>query len=189
MTEQTNADLIAEANRALAENQWTSGWGVESLAHRLVDALEAVVQERDNWKLSAEEAERAEKRWRARADELAAVVEKVRAYLEEGKGAYTPDLLDILATAPTTDGSAADQRAAEYAAVIEQAEDYVTRHYLDTRFGAEVLPILAADSADALREVKAEAWDQGWHTGYRDHSEDPLANMSDNPYRAREEQS
>jgi len=44
--------LIAEANKALAENQWTSGWGVESLADRLAGALEA---ERKR----AEEAERA----------------------------------------------------------------------------------------------------------------------------------
>ncbi len=40
-------ELVGESDRLLAENQWTSGWGVESLADRLTDALEAVANERD----------------------------------------------------------------------------------------------------------------------------------------------
>lgn len=79
MTEQSNAELIAEVNEKLASHQWTSDWGIEMLAGILAERLEAVERERDNWKLSAEEATRAEKRWRARAEGLAAVVEKVRA--------------------------------------------------------------------------------------------------------------
>src|SRR5690606_14443773 len=50
---------------------------------------------------------------------------------------------------------AADQRAAEYAAVVEKAEAFVTWHYPDTRFGDEVLPILASTGADVLREHDA----------------------------------
>ena len=98
-----NADLIAELRGFAAGSESARA----SLMRDAADALEAVVQERDNWKLSAEEAERAEKRWKDRAhdysterDQIAAVVEKVRAYLGAGKGAYAPDLLDILATAP-----------------------------------------------------------------------------------------
>lgn len=48
---------------------------------------------------------------------------------------------------------AADQRAAEYAAVVEKAEDFVTRHYLDTRFGDEVLPILASGKDPYRKEA------------------------------------
>lgn len=44
----------------------------------------------------------------------------------------------------------------QLAAVVEKAEDYVTRHYLDMRFGDEVLPILATAPADALREHDAK---------------------------------
>jgi len=43
----TMSDLIDEANTLLARNQWASGWGVESLAERLTDALEAAEAERD----------------------------------------------------------------------------------------------------------------------------------------------
>jgi len=140
-----HADLIAEARDIWEADDLYP----DQMIPRLVKALEAAERR-------AEEAEREHqgahgaydllreknRQTRQQRDALAAVVEKVRAYLEEGKGAYAPDLLDILATAP----------------------------------------------ADVLREVKAEAWDEGWHVGYRDHAEDPLANMSDNPYRTREEQ-
>lgn len=261
MTEQTNAELIAEANRALAENQWTSGWGVESLAHRLVDALEAVVQERDNWKMSAEEAERAEKRAEERADAareevgyekrmrefisgerdrfidlkraadqrtvqaeaelrdafrtdipslkdqrdaLAAVVEKVReeataAQRDADLGQWADDLLAIITTAPADAlrehdakvRALANQERDQIAAVIEQAEDYVTRHYLDTRFGDEVLPVLATAPADALRELKADVWDEGHHAGLRqadyEYGAAGFQVVKPNPYRAREE--
>lgn len=47
------------------------------------------------------------------------------------------------------------------AAVIEQAEDHLTRHFLDMLVADEVLPILASAPADALREVKADVWDEG----------------------------
>lgn len=40
-------DLLVEADITLAQNQWTSGWGVESLADRLADALETKGQELD----------------------------------------------------------------------------------------------------------------------------------------------
>src|SRR5690625_2834420 len=77
MTE--HEDLIAEANRLLTKNQWTSGWGVESLAERLVDALEAVERERDR----LDEAFDRDLPWRydeveAQRNQLAAVVERVR---------------------------------------------------------------------------------------------------------------
>ena len=111
------------------------------------DELEAMRIERDNWKLSAEEAERAEKRWKDRAVE-------------------------------------AERERDALAAVVEKAEDFVTRHYLDTRFGDEVLPILASAPADALREVKADVWDEGFSHCFDSEYADGGASLLDNPYKA-----
>src|SRR5690606_10502602 len=47
LVSESNAELIAEADKRLAGNQWTSGWGVESLGERLTPALEAAERERD----------------------------------------------------------------------------------------------------------------------------------------------
>lgn len=182
MSEQTNAELIAEANRALAENQWTSGWGVESLAERLASALEAAEKratypeaersflsvewervaksqrqtinrleqekaevwrvaadelealriERDNWKLSASETERAEKRWRYRAED-----------------AERQHRLSQQAWAETL----SDRN--QLAAVVEKAGRVLTTDYHGSPAEADVLPILATVPADALREHDA----------------------------------
>ena len=107
MTDHTNAELIADA-RQLIRHSSVSAPEHANMLDRLADALEAVVQERDNWKMSAEEAERAEKRADQRAvqaeaelrdafrtdipslkdqrDALAAVVEKVRAVIHGPSG-------------------------------------------------------------------------------------------------------
>lgn len=121
MSEQNNAELIAEANKLLAENQWTSGWGVESLAERLAERLEA-----------------------------------------------------------------ADQRAAEYAAVVEKAGRVLTTDYHGSPAEADVLPILATVPADALRELKADVWDEGLKAGLRegnDKARGVVNNPPLNPYR------
>lgn len=206
MTEQTNADLIAELRGFAAGSESARA----SLMRDAADALEAADQ---------------------RATEYAAVVEKVRAWADRNKGtgygtgtgASALEVLDILATAPADALEASERRAAypeaersflsveweriaksaiagredaekdrdaareevgyekrmrefvsgerdrfidlkraveqernQLAAVIEQVEDYVTRHYLDTRFGDEVLPMLATAPADALREHDAK---------------------------------
>ncbi len=49
--------LIAEANTALSRNQWTSGWGIESLAERLCDALEQELANNARFWLAMEERE------------------------------------------------------------------------------------------------------------------------------------
>lgn len=61
-----------------------------------------------------------------------------------------------------TDIPSLKEQRDELAAVVEKAEDYVTRHYFDTQMGTNVLTMLVGDDpADALRVVKAEAWDEG----------------------------
>lgn len=150
--EQTNAELITEANKLLAENQWTSGWGVESLAERLADALEAAEKRAENAEGERDLFKREQVRLAARCDQ------------------------------------AQNERDA-LASVVEKAEDFVTRHYLGTRFGDEVLPILTAAGADALREVKAEVWDEAFAAGVNHDIGDGenAPELIQNPYR--EEQS
>lgn len=63
----TNAELIADA-RQLIRHSIVSTPEHANMLGRLADALEAAERERDNWKMSAEEAERAEKRWKDRAE-------------------------------------------------------------------------------------------------------------------------
>ena len=137
-------------------------------------------------------------------DALAAVVEKVReeataAQRDADLGQWADDLLAIITTAPADAlrehdakvRALANQERDQIAAVIEQAEDYVTRHYLDTRFGDEVLPFLATAPADALRELKADVWDEGHHAGLRqadyEYGAAGFQVVKPNPYR-REEQ-
>lgn len=88
------------------------------------------------------------------------LIAEARDFVQMGSGINVMEA-DRLIEELSRELEAADQRATEYAAVIEKAEDFVTRHYLDTRFGDEVLPILATAPADVLREVKAAAWDEG----------------------------
>ena len=54
-------------------------------------------------------------------DNAELIVETVRAYLEEGKGAYAPDLLDILATAPA--GALREHDAKVRAKAVRDARD------------------------------------------------------------------
>lgn len=137
MTEQTNAELIAEA-RQLIRHSSVSVPEHANMLGRLADALEA-------------------------ADQRAMQAEA--------------ELRDVWRTDIPSLKDARDQLAA----VVEKAEDYVTRHYLDTRFGDEVLPMLATAPTDALREVKAEAWDEGYFRRMDDYPFDP--EERDNPYR------
>lgn len=62
MTEKID-DLIARAELMLAENQWTSGWGVEALAEELCDALVSVRAERDAALARIAELEKSRDRW------------------------------------------------------------------------------------------------------------------------------
>lgn len=50
---------------------------------------------------------------------------------------------------------AAERKAAELAAVIEQTEDFVTRHYLDMEMGRSLIEVLAIEPGGALREHDA----------------------------------
>lgn len=74
-----------------------------------------------------------------------------------------------------------EERAAGLAAVIEWAEDFVTRHYLDTQMGQAVLTELSTPLGDALREVKAAVWDEGYFRRMEDYPFDP--EERENPYR------
>lgn len=101
MTEQTNAEMIAE-NRKWVRLHRGNEYQAEAARRMalILDALEAL--ERDFEELTEEliEHEQGHMAECEKARALAAVVGKVRDYLEEGKGAYAPDLLDILTTAP-----------------------------------------------------------------------------------------
>lgn len=75
--------------------------------------------------------------------------------------AYHGGLVERLAAAL----EAAEQRAAEYAAVVEKVRTFIERQSGWFRYRAEpVSTVLDTAPADALREVKAEAWDEtgGW---------------------------
>lgn len=94
-------DLIAEAVRALASNQWTSEWGVESLAERLCDALEDATRLAQETTARLRETEREmqarelhhfeEEKLRAEAEArllgAEACIEKARKHLELSLGA------------------------------------------------------------------------------------------------------
>lgn len=148
-------DSMQMANDMLRATHRTDNQYLLDEIERYRDALEAAERERDNWKLSAEEAERAEKRWERRV-------------------------------------RIAEQERDQYAAVVEKAEDFVTRHYLDTTFGDEVLPILAAP-ADALREHDARVWDEGFEAGWAEKGDlgafvnDVWDAKTPNPYREGQE--
>lgn len=81
MTEQSNAELITEVIEKLASHQWTSEWGIEMLAGILAERLEAADQRAElaEANLSVEESKNAG--YRAKNNQLAAVVEKVRGIL------------------------------------------------------------------------------------------------------------
>lgn len=94
-----HADLIREAGEvsgmlAPSENE------VRRLAFRLASALEEVVGERDESLADVD----ALTTWRDSAINLmacqAAVIERVRAYLDEDAGAWAPDLYEIINAAP-----------------------------------------------------------------------------------------
>ena len=66
-----------------------------------------------------------------------------------------------------TDIPSLKEQRDELAAVVEKAEDYVTRHYFDTQMGTNVLTMLVGDDpADALAEHDAaliEKLADEWH--------------------------
>ena len=107
--------------------------------------------------------------------------------------AYHGGLVERLADAL----EAAEQRAAEYAAVVEKVRVFIERQSGWFRYRAEpVSTVLATAPADALREVKADVWDEGFDAYEEDHlhhaahgwGDEDCIDKTYNPYRTREEQ-
>lgn len=130
---------------------------------RLSAELREVRRERDNWKLSAEEAEKAEKRWKDRAEEA----ERELQVAEDQANNLAGDLAQAEKERDSAMASYKDymtllRKAAELSAVVEKARAVIECESGWFRYRAgRVLDILATAPADALREVKATAWDEG----------------------------
>src|SRR5690606_38177780 len=103
------------------------------------DELEAMRIERDNWKLSAEEAMRAEKRWKDRAVEAD---RQARAAEAEAEHLHVEDTREIVALT---------QERNQLAAVVEKVRDAIEGEsgWFRHRAG-RVLDILASAPDDAL---------------------------------------
>ena len=143
MSEQTNAELIDEA-RQLIRHSSVSAPEHANMLGRLAAALEAAEQRADQAEATAEHLHDEDTReivaLTQERDALAAVVEKVRVFIERQSGWF--------------------------------------------RYRADpVSTVLATAPADALREVKAEAWDEGWSTAGAWQIAAPDTPYPWNPYR------
>jgi len=124
MTEQSNAELTAEANKLLAENQWTSGWGVESLAERLAAALEAADQRAENAERQHRLSQKAWAETLSDRNQYAAVVEKVRKAIDGPHPANSGlDSYTLAHLSPLLDAAPADALRERDAALIEGLAD------------------------------------------------------------------
>ena len=170
MTDQTNAELIAELRGFAGDTQSARA----SLMRDAADALEA----------AEKRAAQAERENRQHRKDLA-----------EWEKVHAPAWIDA------RDRQIAEARAErnQLAAVVEQARLYCENQGDKFRHHAgRILDMLAASPADALREVKADAWDEGHSWGWSDAQDahDVRQEMkrsewrlsTSNPYRAREEQ-
>lgn len=161
MTDQTTAELIAEARDI---------WEVDDLypdemIPRLVKALEA-----------------AEQRAEFHADQEALLRDDI-GNLEAERDSAMASYKDYMALR---------RKAAELSAVVEKARAVIECESGWFRYRAgRVLDILATAPDDALREVKAEAWQEGAYRVYNSTLDEAEWWWSDwaseNPYKAREE--
>ena len=159
MTEQTNADLIAEAkSRAqLCDADTREAMrDTGNIIVRLAAALEAAGRRAEQAEATAEHLHDEDSReivaLTQERDAALAVIEKVRAYAESIPRTRDRDVNPGLSN----------------------------RSWLTAQ---DVLGILASAPADALREMKAEAWDEGHDTGWEDRHQDALAGwMTSGPH-------
>lgn len=159
MTEQTTADLIATA-KAMREqiNEEPKSWSILALWFETAERLEAAEQR-------AEEAERERDR------------------LDEAFDRDLPWRYDEVE-------AQRNQCAAVVEKVREEAEAYAKQPDVMEPCGAVAQSLqwaLASAPADALREVKAEAHDQGYRQAWRDVTGVEHTEYIPSQYRAREE--
>ena len=198
MTDMSIAELIAELRGFAAGSESARA----SLMRDAADRLEAADQERDNWKMSAEEAERAEKRAGKRADaarEEVGYEKRMREFISGERDRFidlkrAADQRAVQAEAELRDAfrtdipSLKDQRDA-LAAVVEKVRAWAGSH--SGSVVSIIRSLLATAPADALRELKADVWDEGHHAGLRqadyEYGAAGFQVVKPNPYR-REEQ-
>lgn len=139
-----------------------------ALMDEAADVLEKVTAERDNWRLSAEEAERAEQRAEKRA--------------KEAERSYLSLEWERIAKAEMKRRKEAEAERDALAAVVEQVRATL-EHYQGQKVDVapiDILDMLPAPSV-ALDHVRAEAWDEGYFRRMDDYPFDP--EERDNPYR------
>jgi hypothetical protein len=141
-----NAELIAEVRRRRTDHPTQTSDG--PLLDRLADALEAADQRVESLKRSLDNmralATLYGKNWddeREKSASLAAVVEKVR--------------------------ERAESIRRDYAALDRHEADNIDWG-MSLAASLILRDVEASAPADALREVRAAAWDEGWNTGYED---------------------
>lgn len=190
MADKTNAELIAAARRRPGEARLGRSIRRETdrdmaLLLSLADALEAAEQR-------AVEAERERDDLESRladylCDSTGGLLSKT-GYDVRTMVAHTEDYYAKLHAEERAD---VESERDALVAVVEKAEDHLTRHYLDMRVADEVLPILAAAPADVLRERDARVWDEG-DAARRMYVENRRAGrnvtMPRNPYRQKREE-
>ena len=165
MTEQSSAERAHDIGMDAIDWDMVRG-GVgdpqEAASIAVRAALEAAEQERDNWKLSAEEAERAEQRAEKRAEEAEATAEHL----------HDEDAREIVALTQERDAAlAVIEKVRAYAESIPRTRDRDVNPDLSNRAwltAQDVLYVLTSAGADVLREHDAKVRAEALREAYAD---------------------